>query len=400
MTESSKTRLPDEIDGWLFDDFLGGRRSGQVYLVHEKDGKRRVGVMKIHRGPELKTSDKDFAREIAHLASETNRGFKTALLARGRYKDMGYFVMEKAEPLPDKDKYAVRDFYRHAREILAIIERAHRAGLLHGDIKPVHVLLLRGHAVLIDLGDMHTLDEFAQEHISVGTRPYKAPELLEGKTNTLATEIFAYTKTLSALCPDPAKAAFSAFFLKGLAPENERITNFAELRKLLKTCRTHDLRRRVISAAKWIAPALAAATLLGVTTLHFIGKSVHETNAREAEYKQANIGLRLAEAETKSGLKCYAVKEYDTALAHLNRAVRTEGYENAEAYGVLAECYTFGFGTQQDLHKGFFYARLAAKLGDTRGKEVLEQLKLRGITAPHPPKAANLEHSRSRQSGK
>ena len=66
-----------------------------------------------------------------------------------------------------------------------------------------------------------------------------------------------------------------------------------------------------------------------------------------------------------------------TAVRLYERAVLTPGYEDAEAYGILAECYLRRQGADQDFEKCRRYAELAASRGDERGRKVLAALTAR-----------------------
>ena len=70
---------------------------------------------------------------------------------------------------------------RQAAEALAAL---HRAGFLHGDVKPDNLRLTAGGAVLIDLGFAHRPGEnaaFLREGYVLGTADYLAPELCDAE---------------------------------------------------------------------------------------------------------------------------------------------------------------------------------------------------------------------------
>src|SRR5580658_6817082 len=73
----------------------------------------------------------------------------------------------------------------------------HRAGLLHGDIKPANVIVSReGRATLVDLGLAAPWREGGT--VPQGLTPrYAAPELFEGEALTVRAEVYALGATLA-----------------------------------------------------------------------------------------------------------------------------------------------------------------------------------------------------------
>jgi WD40 repeat protein len=78
-----------------------------------------------------------------------------------------------------------------ASQFLAGLEAIHGAGLVHRDIKPGNVMITRtGRVVLMDFGLAKPVTD-DQEHSIMGTRPYMAPEQLQGGSLDARTDIFA-----------------------------------------------------------------------------------------------------------------------------------------------------------------------------------------------------------------
>jgi len=121
------------------------------------------------------------------------------------------------------------------------------AGLIHGDIKPLNILLTPGGAAkLTDFGISYARLHEADENALAGTPGYLAPELLDGLPRSTATDIFAFGRTLwqsatgRILLPGDPRATVEDVVL--IAPE----TPYA-LAGLIMTCMHGDPSKRPAS---------------------------------------------------------------------------------------------------------------------------------------------------------
>lgn len=79
-----------------------------------------------------------------------------------------------------------------ARQICAGLAAAHDAGVLHRDLKPANVMIdENGHARILDFGLAGLTEEFGDDELAAGTPAYMAPEQLEGKEQTVKTDIYS-----------------------------------------------------------------------------------------------------------------------------------------------------------------------------------------------------------------
>ena len=94
-----------------------------------------------------------------------------------------------------------------AAQIAAGIDSAHERGIIHRDLKPGNIMLVPAesngqiHAVITDFGlarpavpgvDANSVGESPAHEIPAGTLSYMAPEQLEGRSPTCATDIYAF----------------------------------------------------------------------------------------------------------------------------------------------------------------------------------------------------------------
>src|SRR5713226_646599 len=79
-----------------------------------------------------------------------------------------------------------------AHQICAGLAAAHDVGVLHRDLKPSNVMIdEHGNARITDFGLAGLAEEFREDERAAGTPAYMAPEQLEGKEQTVRTDIYS-----------------------------------------------------------------------------------------------------------------------------------------------------------------------------------------------------------------
>ena len=99
-------------------------------------------------------------------------------------------VLAESEPLDPAQATAI------AASVLAALGQAHSAGIVHRDVKPSNIMVSYGGVVkLLDFGIARRLDDLAGEVTAageiVGTPKYLAPEQIEGRPTSPATDVYA-----------------------------------------------------------------------------------------------------------------------------------------------------------------------------------------------------------------
>jgi serine/threonine-protein kinase len=172
--------------------------SGSMGVVHEAVDRRtglRVAVKVMHphlaSDPELVAR---FEREVFSVAA-LGHPHVVRMLAYERTGSLPYFVMELldgitlGQVLREEGRLSVARVATIGTQLLGALSAAHRAGIVHRDIKPDNVVLCRMEggevAKLLDFGTAKLMHEardlqLTREGVLLGTLSYMAPEQARG----------------------------------------------------------------------------------------------------------------------------------------------------------------------------------------------------------------------------
>ncbi len=207
MALTAGTRLgPYEVQG-----ALGAGGMGEVYRARDTRLDRVVAIKvlpaHLSSNPEFRQR---FEREARAISSLQHPHICT-LHDIGHQDGLDYLVMEylEGETLAEriaKGPLPVEQVLRIATEVGEALDKAHRRGVVHRDLKPGNIMLTKAGAKLLDFGlakviaDTEPLGitrmtigdgKLTAEGTLVGTLQYMAPEQLEGQPADARTDIFA-----------------------------------------------------------------------------------------------------------------------------------------------------------------------------------------------------------------
>jgi eukaryotic-like serine/threonine-protein kinase len=269
---------------------IGAGGMGEVYRARDTRLDRTVAikVLPAHLAdkPELRERFEREARTIASL----NHPHIWTLHDISQQDGSDYLVMEYLEGETLAERFAkgplpLGQVLHYAIEISDALDKAHRKGITHRDLKPGNIMLTKSGTKLLDFGlaklrqeaSLAAATPFSQlptaanavtaQGTIVGTLPYMAPEQLEGKEADARTDIFAFGVVLYEMAT--GKKAFdgesSASVIAAIFKDNPPPMSSLQpmtppaLDRVVKKCLAKEPERRWQGASdlcdelKWIA---------------------------------------------------------------------------------------------------------------------------------------------------
>lgn len=182
------SELPS-IDGYEVKRQIGRGASATVYLARELKHDRLVALKVLHSVLAASLQAERFLREISIVARLSHPNI-LPLLDSGRARDLLYYATpyvagESLRALIARGPVPVKDAVRLAREVADALDRAHREGVIHRDVKPENILLADGHALVADFGIARAVSLAADDRlttlgVAIGTPHYMSPEQASG----------------------------------------------------------------------------------------------------------------------------------------------------------------------------------------------------------------------------
>jgi eukaryotic-like serine/threonine-protein kinase len=189
---------------------IGGGAMGTVWRAQDEKLDRTVAIKELllpHDHDEQRTEEaKNRAMREARIAARLQHSHAITVFAVLEEEDRPWLVMEY---LPSKSLAAtlvdgpgtVDDAIRVGVQISSALAGAHRAGVVHRDVKPANILVSEdGTAKITDFGISRAIGDVkltATGEIA-GTPAYLAPEVARGEEADFAADVFSLGATLYA----------------------------------------------------------------------------------------------------------------------------------------------------------------------------------------------------------
>jgi len=297
---------------------LGAGGQGEVYLAEDSRLDRKVAlkILPQHLSDRAELRER-FERE-ARAVSSLNHPHICTLYDIGEQDGIHYLVMEhlEGETLAArlaKGALPLEQTLEYTIQIADALDKAHRQGVVHRDLKPGNIMLVKSGAKLLDFGlaklqaaetptNLSALPteqaNLTAEGTILGTLQYMAPEQLEGKEADNRTDIFAFGAVVYEMAT--GKKAFEgksqASLIAAIMGQDPR--PMAELQPMTPSTLDHVVRRCMSKAPedRWQAASDVMAELRWVTE---VGTSVDSLPAvtAPAAWKRAmpwSVALLMA----------------------------------------------------------------------------------------------------------
>lgn len=188
---------------------------GEVYLARDSRLGREVAIKVLPQAMSADVMRKQRFEREAKTISSLNHPNICTLYDVGSHDGIAFLVMEyvQGETLAtrlEKGPLPLEQALKFGAQVAYALDRAHRSGVVHRDLKPGNIMLTSAGAKMLDFGlakptaslangltvTAAAADPMTQEGLIVGTFQYMSPEQIEGKDVDGRSDIFSFGAVL------------------------------------------------------------------------------------------------------------------------------------------------------------------------------------------------------------
>jgi serine/threonine-protein kinase len=267
--------LQDPLVGRLLDDrylvldLVARGGMATVYHAHDRRLDRAVALKVLHTHL---AGDAAFAARFdreARAAARLSHANVVAVFDQGQDGDLHYLAMEYLpgrtlrQVLVERGALTAKETYRVMEPVLDALAAAHRAGIVHRDVKPENVILTDdGRVKVADFGLARAATSSnATQGVLLGTVAYLAPELVVSGTADARSDVYSAGIMLFEMLTGrqpfvgemPAQVAYRHVHEDVPAPSSVAPTVPAALDGVVRAATVRDIDRRPTDAAALLA---------------------------------------------------------------------------------------------------------------------------------------------------
>jgi formylglycine-generating enzyme required for sulfatase activity/predicted Ser/Thr protein kinase len=167
---------------------LGAGGMGEVFRARDTRLGRSVAIKTSH----ARFSDR-FEREARAISALNHPHICTLYDAGPNYLVMELVEGETLAARLKREALSLEETLRYGAQIAEALTEAHSHGVVHRDLKPANIMLTRHGVKVLDFGLAKMLSEadITETRAIMGTPAYMAPEQVEGREPSNATDLFA-----------------------------------------------------------------------------------------------------------------------------------------------------------------------------------------------------------------
>ncbi|HUK37250.1 MAG TPA: protein kinase, partial [Vicinamibacterales bacterium] len=310
MTRSLEGRRigPYEVGGRI-----GAGGMGEVYKARDTRLDRAVAIKVLPSSVADDRRSRERLEREARAVATLNHPNICTLHDVGSHEGVDFLVMEHldGETLAAriaKGPLTTDHAVQYALQIASALDRAHRSGILHRDLKPGNIMLTEIGAKLLDFGLAKTLDTEVDvtrtaEGVIVGTAAYMSPEQAQGLPLDARSDVFSFGAVLYEMAS--GRRAFggdaTAQVLSGVLRDNPQpLPAYSPLADIVSRCMAKQPSQRFQTMADvlralqqaWTSPVKEAPS---IAVLPFANMSADPEN----EYFSDGLAEEIINALTK-----------------------------------------------------------------------------------------------------
>lgn len=190
---------------------IGSGGMGVVWRARDERLGREVAVKRLHTRTTADAGESDLASHRAmreaRITARLHHAHVVPVFDVVEHEGEPCLIMQYfpsaslAEVLAQRGRMPVAEVARMGAELASALAAAHRAGIVHRDVKPANVLIAQdGTTKITDFGIAHAMGDVSltTTGLVTGTPAYLSPEVAKGADTSPASDVFSLGATLYA----------------------------------------------------------------------------------------------------------------------------------------------------------------------------------------------------------